>query len=125
MINRFFSEILYNDEAEKKSVYQEDLDILQQQIDTKNARIAEMSEKLDEANRLAETRLARIRRLELSAPKKGEPVPSVAEPKTNGGRLRAMTDGELAKFLNATQNVFDVSCDSEESWFDWLGSDTL
>lgn len=96
----------------------------EESIARKDAEISNLSEKLDEAKRLAETRLARIRRFELSTPNSGEPVPPVVLPKTNGGRIRAMTNREFAAFL-ADMDANDVwkFGDNSEAWLEWLESD--
>lgn len=128
-INRFFSGIggvLCGESVKEQSGWNESMEKLRQEhaetlalIDSKNAQISELSDKLDEQTRLAETRLDRIRVLEIqtmTAPNAGEPVPTVTEPRTNGGRIRAMTDIELAAFLA------NMDKRNESDWLDWLGS---
>lgn len=90
--------------------------ILEERVKAKDAEIARLSEKLDEASRLASERFARIREFEEAAAESERgPVPPVAAPKTNGGRLRAMDDYALAAWLVGFQGK-----DFGE-WMDWLG----
>ena len=91
--------------------------ILEERVKDKNAEIAQLSEKLGEASRLASQRFERIREFEKAATESERgPVPPVAAPKTNGGRLRAMDDYALAAWLVGFQDK-----DFGE-WMDWLGS---
>lgn len=87
-------------------------------IEAKDAEIAELSEKLDEALRVAGTRLEKIHALE-NPDAKREPVPPIKTPVTNGGRIRAASDRELAKLLygiNGAERTVD-------DWRQWLGEE--
>lgn len=54
----------------------------------------------------------------LDARLKAMTVPPVTQPHTNGGRIRAMSDNDLAAFL---QNPPPLA--AGQTWFDWLGDE--
>lgn len=53
--------------------------------------------------------------------KKVRVIPSPPKPKTNGDRIRAMTDEELAVFLSQTEeHLFTGNLWSIKTWNEWL-----
>lgn len=88
-------------------------------LDEKNAEIARLSDELDEARRLAETRLERIREFEKAAAESERgPVPPIKPPLTNGGRIRAMTNRELVVLLRSNGIDMGMSEDDMRQWLD-------
>lgn len=60
-----------------------------------------------------------------------EPLSDVApfglgtKPQTNGGKVRAMTNSQLAKYLSSIQNSGERAKWTPEDWVDWLGRNAM
>ena len=90
-------------------------------IEAKNREIEGLYAELGEAKALAKKRKEKVkaledenRRIKLKAPKEGDPPPPILKPKTNGGRVRAMSNAEFALWLS------DLRGKSAADWLDWL-----
>lgn len=81
---------IVNDAMERE--YSAALEAKEKEFVESKARIADLTAQIADLE-------AKIRCLELKAPKEGDPSPPVVLPRTNGGRIRAMTNAELAAFL--------------------------